>query len=200
MMFNPEFLHSDLFIYFVLPVLIFLARITDVSIGTIRIIVVSRGNRLLAPVLGFFEVLIWIFAISNIIQHLNNMYAYLAYAGGFATGNYIGLKIEERLAMGINLVRIFTKEMADDLMNELHARGYGATIIKAKGRDDDVSIIYSIVKRKEIKQVVEIIEDFNPNSFYTIEDIKYVSHEDFSRASKNHHERHNIFKRWRLGK
>jgi uncharacterized protein YebE (UPF0316 family) len=199
-MFSAHFLQSDVFTYFVLPLLIFLGRITDVSIGTIRIIFVSRGNRIVAPILGFFEVLIWVFVISNIIQHLNNIYAYLAYAGGFATGNYIGLKIEERLAMGTNLIRIITNNMADELINELHEKGFGATIVNAKGRDNDVSIIYTIVKRKEANIVTELIEKLNPHAFYTIEDVKYVSHESFSGGSKTGSTKSNIFKRWRLGK
>jgi uncharacterized protein YebE (UPF0316 family) len=199
-MFSDHFLQSDAFTYLVLPLLIFLGRITDVSIGTIRIIFVSRGNRIVAPILGFFEVLIWVFVISNIIQHLNNIYAYLAYAGGFATGNYIGLRIEERLAMGTNLIRIITKNMADELMNKLHEKGYGATIVDAKGRDNEVSIIYTIVKRKEANEIIELIEKLNPNAFYTIEDVKYVSHESFSGNSKSQSSKHSLFRRWRLGK
>jgi uncharacterized protein YebE (UPF0316 family) len=199
-MFSASFLESDTYAYIIMPALIFLARITDVSIGTIRIIVISRGNKMIAPILGFFEVLIWVIVISNIIQHLNNFYAYLAYAGGFATGNYVGLWIEEKLAIGINLVRIITKDMAHDLMNELHDRGYGATVVNAKGKTDDVSMIYTIVKRKEVNQIVELIHKLNPDAFYTIEDVKYVSHENFSGASGNSGNKYNIFKRWRLGK
>jgi len=199
-MFNAEFLESDIFIYFVLPLIIFIARIADVTIGTIRIIFVSRGNKIVAPILGFFEVLIWVFAISNIIQHLTNIYGYLAYAGGFATGNYIGLKIEERLAVGINLIRVFTSVRANELMDELHEKGYGATIIHARGIKDDVSIIYTIIKRKEVKQIIQIIEKYNPDSFYTIEDIRYISHDEFSAVVKSHQMKHNIFNRWRVGK
>ena len=199
-MFSTEFLHSNTFAYFILPLLIFFGRITDVSIGTIRIIFVSRGNRIIAPILGFFEVLIWVFVISNIMQHLNNIYAYLAYAGGFATGNYVGLRIEERLAMGNNLIRIITNDLAAELMNALHEKGYGATIVNAKGRDNDVSIIYTIVKRKEANVVIEVIEKLNPKAFYTIEDVKYVSHESFSGNSKSQSSKHILFRRWRLGK
>ena len=199
-MYSSEFFQSDLFIYFLLPLIIFMARITDVSIGTIRIILVSRGNRILAPLLGFFEVLVWVFAISNIIQHLNNIYAYLAYAGGFATGNYIGLIIEEKLAMGINLIRIFSRNNEYEIMNELHKERYGATVVKARGKDDEVNIIYTIVKRREVKHIIEIIEKYNPHSFYTIEDIKYISHEDFSGAVRHHNLVDSIFRRWRLGK
>lgn len=199
-MLSAEFLHSDTFTYFILPLLIFLGRITDVSIGTIRIIFVSRGNRIVAPILGFFEVLIWVVVISNIIQHLDNVYAYLAYAGGFATGNYIGLRIEERLAMGNNLIRIITADLVNELLTELYDNGYGATVIHAKGRDNDVSIIYTVVKRKEANEVIQLIEKLNPNAFYTIEDVKYVSHESFSGTSKTHSNKHSIFRRWRLGK
>jgi len=199
-MFSAEFLHSDTFAYLVLPLLIFFGRITDVSIGTIRIIFVSRGNRIIAPILGFFEVLIWVFVISNIMQHLNNVYAYLAYASGFATGNYVGLRIEERLAMGNNLIRIITNDLAAELMNALHEKGYGATIVNAKGRDNDVSIIYTIVKRKEANVIIEVIEKLNPKAFYTIEDVKYVSHESFSGNSKTQSNKHILFRRWRLGK
>ncbi len=199
-MFSAPFLQSDLFTYLILPLLIFFGRITDVSIGTIRIIFVSRGNRIVAPILGFFEVLIWVLVISNIIQHLNNIYAYLAYAGGFATGNYIGLRIEERLAMGNNVIRIITNNLVKELLDVLHEKGFGATIVSAKGRDNDVSIIYTVVKRKEVNSVVEMIEKLNPNSFYTIEDVKYVSHESFTENLKAESGKHNIFKRWRLGK
>ncbi|NLI23307.1 MAG: hypothetical protein GX419_01195, partial [Bacteroidales bacterium] len=87
---GSAFLQSDWFNYLILPFLIFLARICDVSIGTLRIIFVAKGNKLVAPFLGFFEVLIWILAITRIIQNLDNPFCYLGYAAGFATGNYIG--------------------------------------------------------------------------------------------------------------
>ena len=92
-----------------IALLIFFLRIGDVSLGTIRIIFVARGNKFIAPLLGFFEVFIWVIAISNIIQHLDNWVNYVAYAGGFAAGNFIGMLIEERLAVGVSLVRIITK-------------------------------------------------------------------------------------------
>ena len=198
-MFSVNFLQSDTFTYFILPLLIFIGRITDVSIGTIRIIFVSRGNRIVAPILGFFEVLIWVTVISNIIQQLDNIYAYLAYAGGFATGNYIGLRIEERLAVGNNVIRIITSCLAQELIDELHAKGYGATIVKGKGKDSDVSLIFTVVKRKEVAMVVEMIEKYNPDAFYTVEDVRFVSHDSYSRIKTTNH-KHSIFRRWRLGK
>ena len=91
---------SHFFAWVVLPILIFLARICDVSLGTVRLIFVSRGFKYLAPVIGFFEVLIWILAMTQIMQNLTNPICYLGYAGGFATGNYIGILIAEKLSLG----------------------------------------------------------------------------------------------------
>lgn len=199
-MFSTDFFDSDTYHYVILPILIFFARITDVSIGTIRIIVVSRGNRMIAPILGFFEVLIWVVVISNIIQQLNTATAYLAYAGGFAAGNYVGLWIEEKLAIGINLISIITSGKSGEITNLLHEKGYGATVVDAKGKDNDVSIIYTIVKRKEVNSIVGLIKKMNPDAFYTIEEVKYISHESYTGAANPLLSKPAIFKRWRLGK
>ena len=98
---DSTFYDSSLFTYAILPVLIFLSRLIDVTIGTLRIIMVSKGQKSWAPILGFFEVLIWLIAISKIFQNLDNWLCYVTYAAGFATGNYIGLFLEEKLAVGI---------------------------------------------------------------------------------------------------
>lgn len=197
--FSADFMQSETFSFVVIPIMIFFARITDVTLGTLRIIFVSRGNKTIAPILGFFEVLIWVIAISNIIQHLDNVYTYLAWAGGFATGNFIGMKIEERLAIGINLVRIITKKEDNQLINELYSKGYGATIIDAKGKNTDVLVIYTLVKRKEIQQLITIIEAYNPNAFYVVEDVRYVSHDKISFGTNTDTAKRNIFS-WRKGK
>jgi uncharacterized protein YebE (UPF0316 family) len=201
-MFSEEFLNSNTFAYIILPLMIFVARIMDVSIGTLRIIFVSRGNKLVAPILGFFEVLIWIFAISYIIQHLDNFFAYLGYASGFATGNYVGMLIEERLALGISLIRVITKKEASELADVMNEKGYGTTVVDAKGRNNsDVNVLYSVVKRKDIEETVELIHKYNPNAFYTIEDIRYVSHDNFPHLVKSRQlRRFYLFGGWRKGK
>lgn len=162
----------DWYAYVVLPLLIFVARILDVSIGTIRIIIVSRGNRMLAPILGFFEVFIWILAISEIMQNLNNWVCYIAYAAGFASGNYLGMLIEEKLAMGTLIFRIITQKDTTELVNELYKEGYGVTEIDAKGKFSKVNVIYLILKRKNLKKTQAIIQKHNPTAFYTVEDIR----------------------------
>ena len=102
-----EFLSSGLFSWVVLPLIIVFARVIDVTLGTLRIIFVSRGDRTIAPILGFFETLIWVVVISQIMQNLNNPMTYIAYALGFALGNYIGISVEDKLAIGHLVVRIF---------------------------------------------------------------------------------------------
>lgn len=166
---------STLFTYILLPLLIFISRIMDVTIGTIRIVMVSKGQRIWAPLLGFFEILIWLLAISKIFENLDNWVCYIAYGAGFATGNYIGLLIEERLALGVVKIQIITRMNANELINNLKNAGYGITYHEAKGSNENVSIIYSIIKRSEIQKVENIVKATNPKAFYSIEDVKMVS-------------------------
>ena len=174
------FINSPVFVWVILPLLIFIARILDVSIGTLRIIFVSRGMKYLAPLLGFFEVLIWLIAIGQIMQHLDNVMCYIAYAGGFAAGNYLGIIIEQKLKMGIYIVRIITQKNANELIAFLRSKDYGITSIDAEGSQGKVSILYSIIRRKNLNHFIESIEQFNPNAFYTIEDVRFVSKGIFS--------------------
>jgi uncharacterized protein YebE (UPF0316 family) len=167
-----EFTSSWAFTWVVLPILIFLARILDVSIGTIRIVFIARGKRRVAPILGFFEVFIWIVVISNLVNSMNSLVAYVAYAGGFAAGNYIGMYIEEKLAIGTLLVRLIVPKGADKLAESLYAAGYGVTSVDAEGSSGPVTLIYTIIKRKDLKSVQEIIQEVNPHAFLTVEEIR----------------------------
>lgn len=195
------FIDSAWFSYLVLPLAIFFMRIADVSIGTIRIIFVSRGNKMIAPVLGFFEVLIWILAITNIMQHLDNWLCYVAWAGGFATGNYVGMIIEEKLALGISLIRVISKNDLSGLSKSLNENGFGTTTIQARGKDNDVNMVYTIVKRKDIGYASAFIRQHQPQAFYTIEDVKYVSRENFPEDPQaRKHRRLYLFQGWRKGK
>lgn len=172
-----NFTDLPVFSYLVIPLLIAIARILDVSLGTIRIIFIAKGFKKVAPVIGFFEVLIWIFAISNVMKNLDNWVCYFAYAMGFATGNYIGMIIEEHLALGLEMIRVVTKSNADELVRSLRVEGYGTTQVKAMGAEGDVSVIYIVINRKMRNTVIKLVKDFNPQAFYTVEDIKYVNRE-----------------------
>lgn len=198
---ETSFFDSTLFIYIVMPLLIFLARICDVSIGTLRIIFVSKGKRNIAPILGFFEVLIWITAISKIMENLDNYINFVAYAAGFATGNFIGMIIEEKLAMGILMIRIFAYERGNELVQTLNARGFGATVVEAHGARENIDLIYSIVKRNELANVLDVISLINPKAFYTIEDVKAVNEGIFTPNKPNSiFPFSNVLRQWRKGK
>jgi uncharacterized protein YebE (UPF0316 family) len=177
-----DLFNSDLFDLVILPLAIFLARIADVSLGTLRIIFVSKGMKRIAPLIGFIEVLIWIIAISKIMQNLDNWICYIAYAGGFAAGTWIGLIIEEKLAIGHEMVRVITKRDHNELVSKLKDEGYGVTAVDAQGADGDVGVIYIIVKRSMITEVLDYINHYNPRALYTIESIKFVNKEIFHGA------------------
>ena len=184
---EASFFETVWFTYLVLPLLIFSARIIDVTLDTLRIIFISRGNKVVAPILGFFEVLIWLIAITRIMQNLDNWTTYIAYAAGFAVGNYVGLYFEEKLAIGIQVIRIITGKDSKDLIANLREEGFGATTMKAEGKDGPVDIIFLIVQRNVIQDAIEIINHFNPKAFYSIEDVRSlnVDNAKFTTGVKN---------------
>jgi uncharacterized protein YebE (UPF0316 family) len=166
------FINSGIFNWVILPVLIFMARVLDVSLGTIRIILVSKGQKVLAPLLGFFEVLIWLVAIGQVMQNLTNVLCYLAYGAGFAVGNFVGISLEEKLAMGHSVVRVVTAKETAPLVDMLVKAHYGVTCVEAKGATGNVMLIYTIVKRKDLPEVTRIISEFDKKAFYSIEDAR----------------------------
>lgn len=174
-MISPDFFDSNWFIYGLLPGLIFISRVTDVTLDTLRIVFISRGNKVVAPILGFFEILIWLVAITRIMENLDNVTTYFAYALGFAVGNYVGLLVEEKLAMGTQLIQIITATDASLLIEKLREKGFGATAIDAVGKNGAVHVIFVIARRKIIHQVIGIINHFNPKAFYSIEDVRSVN-------------------------
>lgn len=169
------FFHSSSFDFLVLPLMIFCLRICDMTLDTLRIIFMTKGLKRLAPIIGFFEVLIWIIAITRIMQNLNSWVCYVAYAGGFATGNYVGMLVDEKLAIGHELIRAITKKDASKLADALRADGYGVTTVNATGMQGEVGIVYIVTNRRNQKHVIQIIQQYNPNAFVTIQAIHYVN-------------------------
>ncbi len=158
-----------------LALLVFFAEICVVTIGTIRIIFVSRGMKALAPILGFFEVTIWLFAITQIMQNLTDVSCFLAFAGGFSMGNYLGILIEEKLAMGTSLVRIITPKNPEELVRNLTLAEFGVTCMEGQGATGPVQMVLTVVKRKEIERVTSLIKQFDPKVFYSIGEVQSVS-------------------------
>jgi uncharacterized protein YebE (UPF0316 family) len=167
-------LNFDFYAWVILPILIFIARIADVSIGTVRLIFISRGLKYLAPAIGFFEVLIWLLAIGQIMKNLSNPVCYIAFAGGFATGNFIGIWIAEKLSLGVVLIRVITKHDSSELMDHLKYGEYGVTSVDGRGAKGNVKVVFTIVPRREVPSVVELIKKFDHKAFYSIEEVGFV--------------------------
>ena len=148
-----------------------------------RLIFVSRGYKLLAVICGFFEVLVWLIAITQIINNLTNPIYYIAYAGGFATGNFVGMFIEEKIAIGNVLIRVITKNEMVKLTEYLKKHNYGVTLFPAQGMYGTVQILFTIIPRMEIESIVSFIKKVNPHAFYTIEDIRFVKEKNDPRKT-----------------
>ncbi len=157
---------------FWLALLIFLAETSVVTLDTVRVIFIGRGYRVLSALLGMVVVSIWLFAISQIMQNLQSPYCFIAYAVGYTTGIFLGMSIEERLALGCQLVRIFAKQDATKLIQQMRQAKFGVTSVEAKGASGMVHVIFTIVPRKKLDIVLNMIHQFDDKSFYTIEDVR----------------------------
>ncbi|MDX1365450.1 DUF2179 domain-containing protein [Arenibacter latericius] len=166
--------------YVIIPLLIFFARIGDVSISTIRIIFVMAGKRSIAPILGFFEALIWLLAIGQIISNIDNVFSYLAYASGFAAGTYVGMYIEERLALGRVVLRLITKEPVHQFLDFLKENDYRYSMLDGEGSTGKVNVVFLVLKRDRLNHMTEAINKYHPNAFYTIEGVKMVNEADLA--------------------
>lgn len=166
---------DELFKWVILPLLIFLARTTDVSLGTLRNVFINKGFRKIVPFVAFFEVLIWLISIGQIMKNLSSPLCYIAFAGGFAMGTYVGLLIEKRLALGMQVLRIITAQDSAELVKALSQANVGVTLVDAHGAKGPVKIIFTVIKQKDLPQILEIINKYNPNAFYSIEDVKHAN-------------------------
>jgi uncharacterized protein YebE (UPF0316 family) len=155
-----------------LPVVVFLAELCVVTLSTLRIIFIARGKKVLAPAVGFFEITIWLFAISQVMQNLDDSGCFLGFAGGFTLGNYLGMLIERWLALGTVVVRTITHKDATELIQSLQLARYGVTSLDAEGARGPVKVVLSVVPRKELDDVLGIVRRFDPAAFYSVDDIQ----------------------------
>lgn len=159
------------FSFVLLPLLIFLARIGDVSINTIRIIYVLGGRRLTATLLGFVESFIWLMAIRQIFQHLDNWICYVAYPAGFAMGIYVGMIIEEKIAYGKVITRTITRKDIHPLLEYLKKAGFRYSAVKAFGADGEEHIVFTVADRERLDELLNGIKEIVPSAFYTVEKV-----------------------------
>lgn len=177
-------LEDIIFPLILLPAVIFFARVADVTLGTLRIVFISQGRRKLAPFVGFFEIIIWLIAMGQIFSNLTNVIYYLAYAGGFAMGNYIGLIVENKISLGLLSLQLIIRENAEILINLLKEQGYSLTTMTAEGTSGFVKIVYLVIKRKSLPKTLEMVRKNNPKAFISIEHVKSVSGGNFPQVKR----------------
>lgn len=156
------------------PILIFALRIVDVSLATLRMLMVMRGKKLIAPLIGVFEVLVWIFAVGNAIRHLDSPLHLTGYALGFATGTLVGLWIEEKMAIGMATVRIMSQHGGVEIAEALRERGFGATEFAGHGREGRVEVVYAVLRRRDLPTVFKQVGIWDPEAFVTVEEPRAI--------------------------
>jgi uncharacterized protein YebE (UPF0316 family) len=154
--------------------LIFLLRVMDMSLDTMRMLMVMRGRRGMAWGLGFFQSAIFILAITRVLSNLNNPLNLIGYAAGFATGNVVGMWMEERLAIGHIHLSIFSPRRGAALVERLRTEGYAVTELSGRGKDGMVSLLHCNVLRKNVDQVNKIVKEIDEEAFITAEEIRPV--------------------------
>ncbi len=154
--------------------IIFGLRVVDVSLATVRVLAIIRGQRLMAWALGFFQALVFVVAIRQIFANLDNIWNMVGYAAGFATGTVVGMWLEEKLAMGYTHLRVISPGRGEVLAGRLREAGYAVTEVAGRGRNGTVNILNLTVPRKRVPEVRRIVIDFDPKAFITMEDVRPV--------------------------
>lgn len=157
------------------PLVIFLLRVTDVTMATTRMLLIMRNRRMLAPLIGFFEILIWVVAIGIVVQHLESPLHVVGYAAGFATGSFLGLTLEERMALGLASLRAVVRTGGAALAGELRDAGYGVTELLGRGREGNVEVLLTVLPRRQVRRCLAIIDAHAPDSFVVVDEPRRVS-------------------------
>ena len=156
----------------VTSIVIFFARILDVSLGTLRTMTVVRGRRRVAFVLGFFEVVVWIFAVARVIDNLQNPVVAIAYSLGFATGSVVGMTLERHLSMGQRVIRVLS-ERGQEIAARVRAAGFKvAQVVGQSGGQAAISLLYIEVQHRKTNEILGIIHELDPHCFYVVEDVR----------------------------
>jgi uncharacterized protein YebE (UPF0316 family) len=158
-----------------MPLFVFVAEMCVVTLGTLRIIFIAQGRRFLAPALGLFEISIWLFAIGQVMRHLDELGCFLGFAAGFVVGNYLGILIDKHLALGTIVVRTITSHDAGGLVERFCLAGFGVTRLHGHGSTGPVQVVFSVIQRKELPRAVALIRQFDPQAFYSVEDVQVAA-------------------------
>lgn len=153
--------------------LIFALRLADVALGTVRSVLVMRGIRPVAALVGFFEILIWVFAVSQVMSHLDHLANVFAYAAGYSSGILLGMVIEERMALGVVVVNIVTPS-GETMARAIRQAGFGATTLPGAGGSSDVDLIRVVSPRRRSRELLALCRELCPGCFATVEDVRSV--------------------------
>ena len=164
--------------------LIFLAKISDVSLATVRMIMVVKGKRIHAAIIGFFEVSIWVLAVGTVLSNLSDPVNVIMYASGFAAGNYVGIMIEEKMALGSLMVQVITYKKAMDLVERLREEGYGVTVVEGHGRSGIIHLLNVIIERKQLGRLNQLVDEHDEKAFITVMDTRSIKGGFFSRLKR----------------
>lgn len=164
-----------------LPLVIFFLRVMDMSLDTLRVLFVIRGHRPFAWMVGFFQSMIWVIAVTSVLSNLDNLWNLFGYAGGFATGNVVGMAIEERLALGYSNIRIISSRRGSAVAEAIRDSGYAATEIAGRGKDGTVAVITSSIRRRDIDALRRQVLQIDQDAFLTVEEVQPL-HRGFWRA------------------
>ena len=149
--------------------LIMCMRIADVTLGTFRTILVVQAKKYYAAIAGFFEVLIWISAMKYIVDNMDTYANLFAYAAGFGIGNLLGITLEEKIGLGYSQINIISKYAADKIAKQLRLSKYGVTLLPAEGGSGGMAVIVAIVRRRDTKKVIQMVEEIDKDCFITIQ-------------------------------
>jgi uncharacterized protein YebE (UPF0316 family) len=159
-----------------LGILVFLARVFDVSIGTLRTISIVQGRIKMAFILGFFEVSMWLLVISAVLNEImNNPWLAVVYAFGFSTGNVVGILMERKLAMGLINFRVISSSNGKIIADSIREQGYQATTFEGDGKEGKVIEVYVVCERKELRELIKIVKNIEPEAFYITEQVGIAS-------------------------
>jgi uncharacterized protein YebE (UPF0316 family) len=164
-----------------LPFIIFALRVIDMSLDTLRVLFVIRGRKMNAWVLGFFQSVIWVIAISSVLSNLSNIWTIIGYGSGFATGNVVGMMIEEKLAIGHGHLRVISSTHGYAISDAIRSAGYAATELSGRGKDGTVAVVTTSVQRRDIDRVRRKVLEVDPQAFITVQEVRPL-HRGFWRA------------------
>ncbi|MGH7458335.1 MAG: DUF2179 domain-containing protein [Longimicrobiaceae bacterium] len=156
------------------PLVIFGLRIVDVSLATVRMLLAVRGKKFVAPAIGFFEILIWIVAAGQAIQHLGSPLHVLGYAAGFSSGTMVGLWIEEKIAVGVSILHVVSKHGGVEIAEALRQQGFGVTEFSGHGREGPVEVIHAVLRRRHLREALRQITVWDPDAFVTVEEPRSI--------------------------